>query len=181
MDLAEPLVTAASVAAGVVVIYVYVVVLLRVTGNRTLSSLRVFDFLVTVAMGTVIGTAAIQASFDNIWRAGVAVTVLVLLQVFVAWLSTRYQVAERVLTNAPRVVLYNGDYLEDEMRSARVTKQEIDLKIREQGIVGVERVWAVVLEANGEMSVLRREARQGIDGRTTIASVSLPGRNRGQS
>lgn len=178
MDTVGAVNTILSVALASLIIYAYVVALLRFTGNRTLSSLRAFDFLVTVAMGTVVGTAAVQGNADSVLSAVVAVTVLVVLQVLVAWLSARFEPATRLLTNQPRIVLYDGTYLEDEMRKARVTKEEVELKIRGQGVASIDDTWAVVLEANGEMSVLTRSASVSHNGdRTALRNVNVPDRD----
>lgn len=67
---------------------VSLIVVLRVTGKRTLSKMKAFDFVVTVALGSTLATVLL--SKDVALAEGVAAfTLLVLLQYFVTFASVR--------------------------------------------------------------------------------------------
>lgn len=77
---------ATSVLVKVVIFYFYAVLLLRLAGKRTIATTTVFDFVSTVAMGTIIGTTIISSSIalsDGI----IGLTALVALQWLVAYAS----------------------------------------------------------------------------------------------
>ena len=80
-----------TVAVGAAA-YVAMVLLLRISGNRTLSKMNAFDFVVTVAMGSILAT--ILLSRDVALAEGIAaMALLVALQFAVTWLGVR---SERV-------------------------------------------------------------------------------------
>lgn len=133
--------------------YVTVVLVLRVSGKRTLSQLNAFDFVVTVALGSTLAT--ILLSSDVAWAEGfTALAVLALLQFVVAWITTRWPFAKRAVTSEP-VILVKGGILQDvAIRRNRLTASEVYQAVRGSGYGDLAGIEAVVLETNGTISVI---------------------------
>ncbi len=133
--------------------YLWLVVVLRVTGKRTLAQLNAFDFIVTVALGSTLASAVLTESVA--WAEGaVALALLAALQLVAAWLSIRLPWVRRGLTSAPTVLVRDGVILHEALRSQRLTVQSLHQSLRSSGVGGVELVAAVVLETNGTLSVI---------------------------
>jgi uncharacterized membrane protein YcaP (DUF421 family) len=135
--------------------YVTLIVLLRVTGKRTLSKLNAFDLVVTVALGSTL--AAVLVDADIAWAEGaVALAVLVLLQLAVTWGSVLAGGRRSVITARPSLLVRDGRPDERSMRRQRVTRSEISQAVRQAGVGGLDQVAAVVLETDGTLSVIPR-------------------------
>ena len=138
-----------------VVSYVALILLLRISGKRTLSKMNMFDFVVTVALGSTFAT--IILSKDVALVEGIAALgVLILLQYVVAWLSVRWSAFQRVVKGEPSLLYYRGHYLHDAMMHNRVASEEIRSAARAQGIHDMTALGAVILETDGKFSVVRR-------------------------
>jgi uncharacterized membrane protein YcaP (DUF421 family) len=136
--------------------YISLIMLLRISGKRTLSQFNAFDFVVTVAIGSMLATVII--SKDVQLPTGVlGFLLLILLQFVVAWAVSRSDTAERVVKARPSLLLRNGEYLHSVMLSERVSREEIEMAIRKSGTGDVSDVAAVVLETDGSFSVISRE------------------------
>lgn len=132
--------------------YASLVMLLRVSGKRTLAKLNAFDFVVTVALGSTFATVLLSS--DVALAEGVlAMAVLVALQFSVAWLSVRSRTVERLVKSEP-TLLYRHGFLHSPMRRMRVTTDEIRQAARQAGHAQLEEVAAVVLETDGSLSIL---------------------------
>lgn len=143
------------VAVAAVVAYVALVIVLRLSGARTLSKMNAFDLVVTVALGSTLAT--IILSSDVALAEGVlAMLVLVLLQFAITTLSVRSRRMSRWVKSEPVLLAYQGRLLPANMRRARVVDVEIDAALREQGQLALAGVEAVVLETDGSFSVLPR-------------------------
>ncbi|WP_298455730.1 DUF421 domain-containing protein [uncultured Cellulomonas sp.] len=133
--------------------YVSLVVLLRLSGKRTLAKLNAFDLVVTVALGSTLAT--ILLSSDVSWSEGViALALLAVLQFVVSSVSARMPGARTVITAKPTVLLRDGVPLEDVMRDQRISHSEIRQAVRSSGVGGLDLVAAVVLESDGTLSVI---------------------------
>lgn len=133
--------------------YVTLVVLLRVSGKRTLGKLNAFDFVATVALGSVLATAVLDP--QTTWLAALsAMAVLVGAQFVVARVTTWLPRGRWFVNASPTLVVRQGRVLEDELRRVRLTRGELDQALRSGGQGSVTQVAAVVLEPDGSLSVI---------------------------
>lgn len=137
--------------------YMFLIATLRVSGNRTLSQLNAFDFVVTVALGSTLAT--ILLSRDVAMAEGAtALLLLAALQFLVAWLSTKWRLFRRAVTARPVILVSDGEIFEDAIRASRITKSQIMQAVRSGGFGDIALVGAVVLEPNGTLSVIGRNS-----------------------
>ena len=150
--------------------YVALVLLLRLSGNRTLSKLNAFDLVVTVSLGSTLATVLL--SKDVALAEGVlAFAVLIGLQFLVTWTSVRVSWFNRLVKSEPLLLFHQGRFLPRAMRRARVVEQEVLAVMREQGVARLDTVEAVVLETDGSLSILRRPDKPP----ETLSNVRVPG------
>jgi uncharacterized membrane protein YcaP (DUF421 family) len=136
------------------VAYFALVVMLRLTGKRTLSKMNAFDLIVTVALGSTLASVLLDSSvplMDGLTALGL----LAALQFVITWASVRSAVVRRLVKSEPTLLAKDGDYLHSAMRIQRVTKDEIDAAIRSGGFGALADVRCVVLETDGKLSVIR--------------------------
>jgi uncharacterized membrane protein YcaP (DUF421 family) len=152
--------------------YVGVVFMLRITGKRTLSQMNVFDFIVTVALGSVLATLLL--SKDTALAEGLtAFAVLIFLQFVITWTTSRSQWVLKVIKAEPTLLVADGRMLKGAMRRERVAAKEILAAVREAGEGDLAEVRAVVLETDGTFSVIP------MSGRTPAVPTLAPVGNRG--
>ena len=138
--------------------YASIVILLRLTGKRTLAKWNAFDFVVTVALGSSLATMVLSAQ-TSLGQGVAAFITFVLLQLCVSWISVRVRAFERLVKSEPALLVDEGRPLEQAMRRERVTMAEIRAAIRSEGMSCIEDAAAVVLETDGSISVLSRVQR----------------------
>ncbi len=135
--------------------YLSLVLLLRVSGKRTLSKMNAFDFLVTVALGSTLATVLL--SKDVALAEGVlAFAVLISLQFAITWLSVRSPAVRRLVKPEPALLLHRGEFLHRAMKRERVTEEEIRAALRAQGVGSLGEAEAVVLETDGSFTALKQ-------------------------
>lgn len=136
--------------------YVWLVVVLRVSGKRTLAKLNAFDLVVTVALGSTLAT--ILLSSDVSWSEGAtAFALLAAAQFLVAFVTAHVGSARKIVTAGPTLLVRDGRLL-DAARANRVAEAEVMQALRSSGVGGLHEVGAVVLETDGTLSVIRSEA-----------------------
>jgi uncharacterized membrane protein YcaP (DUF421 family) len=136
-----------------IVAYAALVLMLRVSGKRTLSKMNAFDLIVTVALGSTLAT--IILSKDVALAEGLLALVLLIgLQYAVTWSSVRWKLVSQLVKSSPTLLFYRGAFLSPQMRSARVVEDEVLAGVREQGFKSMHDVGAVVLETDGSFSVI---------------------------
>lgn len=136
-----------------VLAYVSLVFMLRVSGKRTLAKMNAFDLVVTVAIGSTLATIVLSKSVA-LAEGLLALALLIGMQFAISWSSTRMPWLRRVVTGEPRLLLRDGTMLDEALRDARVTREEVRAAVRSAGIGALGEVAAVVLETDGSFSVI---------------------------
>lgn len=146
--------------------YVILILFLRISGKRTLSTMNAFDWLVTIALGSTFASMLLNKSIA-LAEGVLALGLLIFLQYIVAWLCTRSKVFQSLVKSEPSLLLHDGQLLHGALRTARVTEQEIRAAVRSAGVAGFDDVRAVVLETNGSFSIVQT-------GDTSKMNIQIP-------
>lgn len=136
--------------------YAALVIILRVSGKRTLSKLNAFDFVVTVALGSTLATILLDSQ-TALAEGVLALALLIFLQFAITWLSTRSSGFQALVKAEPSLLVHRGRFLHGALRAERVTEVEILAALRSQGIGDLSEIEAVVLETDGTLSAVKGE------------------------
>ena len=146
-----------SVLAVGTAAYVAVVIVLRLSGKRTLAQLNAFDLVVTVALGSTLSAAVLDSTVA--WAEGVVAFVLLAGgQFLIAFITSRWPSARTVATASPAVLVRDGVVLTENLRRQRMTESEMRQAVRASGAGGLSGIAAIVLETDGKLSVVATSA-----------------------
>ena len=137
--------------------YGSLILVLRLSGKRTLAKMNAFDLVVTVALGSTLATILLNKDV-TLAQGVLALLALVLLQYAIAWLSVRSSSIERLAKAEPAVLLRDGKLVEDTLRRERVTADEVKSSLRSSGLGSFELAALVVLETDGSLSVVPKSS-----------------------
>lgn len=133
--------------------YFTLIVVLRISGKRTLAKLNAFDLVVTVAVGSTLATILLNSDV-SFAEGAAAFALLAALQFLAATGSSRVKAGRSVLTARPTVLVSQGVLLDGALRRQRVSVDEIHQAIRSSGQGDISQIAAVVLETDGSLSVI---------------------------
>jgi uncharacterized membrane protein YcaP (DUF421 family) len=153
--------------------YAGLLLMLRITGKRTLSKLNAFDLIVTVALGSTLATVLLSKDVALV-EGLLAFALLCGLQFAVTWASVRWPSIRSLVKSDPCLVFYQGRFLPEQLRRERLTEDEVLAAIRASGHGSRADVHAVVLETDGSMSVIAAGFKEPADAlnTTNVAQVS---------
>lgn len=142
--------------------YAALVVMLRISGKRTLSKMNAFDLIVTVALGSTLASAILTRDVA-LADALLAFALLIGMQFLVATLSVRSKLVRQLVKSEPTLLMRRGEFLREAMRHERVIEAEILAAVRSGGVTHLEDVEAVVLETDGTFTVLPKAEKGEAD------------------
>jgi uncharacterized membrane protein YcaP (DUF421 family) len=146
--------TVGWIIVSAVLMLLAVVVVVRITGLRSLAKMSSVDFTVTVAIGSILGS--VVASGSPISQGAVAVAALLGVQWLVAQFRRR-SFGSRVVDNTPVLLVRDGQFIEEAMTKERVTRSDVYARLRRANVHRMDQVIAVVLETTGDISVVHGE------------------------
>ncbi len=147
------------IARGALV-YVFLFALLRVTGKRQVAHLAPFDLVLLLILSNAVQNS--MNAGDNSVTAGILLAcTLVGLNWLIGLLTARSGTIERLIEGEPQVLILDGRVFREVMRREEVSDRELQSALRGAGIETPDDVRIAVLENNGAISVIRREAKPG--------------------
>jgi len=134
-------------------------IVLRFVLRRDVGSLGISDFLFVVILGDAAQNSMI-GSGTSATDGMVLIGTLVFWSYLLDYLSYRFPVFQR-FSAAPRLCLVqDGKLLRRNMRRELITEEELKAKIRQEGIEDLAKVKRMYLEADGEMSLIRKDTQE---------------------
>jgi uncharacterized membrane protein YcaP (DUF421 family) len=151
--------------------YISLVLILRISGKRTLTKLNAFDLVVTVALGSTLATVLLSKSVA-LAEGILAMALLVFLQFVITWLSVRSPRFQELVKSEPTLIMRKGQFLDGALRAQRITREEVFAALRSNGVADAADVAAVVLETDGSIAVIKEAAPDSA--KSTLDSVQKP-------
>jgi uncharacterized membrane protein YcaP (DUF421 family) len=142
-----------DIAIRTFVIFWFLLLLMRVTGRRELSSLEPFDLILLIILGDAVQQGLTQDDY-SVTGALIVVSVFGLLQVFVSYMHFRFRGLRKVLEGYPVVLVEDGKVIERNLERERLTPDELAEKARGQQLMSLDDVKWAVLETSGAISFI---------------------------
>jgi uncharacterized membrane protein YcaP (DUF421 family) len=144
--------------ARAVVIFLYALIMLRLSGRRTFAHWSALDIVVSFIIGSALGRAMTgSAPFPGTLA---AVAVIVLLHVLVCHLMARSLMVARWVEGDAVVLVDHGQIDEAARKRHMIALPDLQQAMREEGLdwpKGLSNVKRVMLEPNGKLSVIKHE------------------------
>lgn len=140
-----------------VAVYVFLLVVFRISGKRSLSQITTFDFILLLIISEATQQALVGNDF-SIVNTFVVVASLVVLDVMFSWVEGRWPAFNRVVESLPVVVVEHGQMLEGPARREGVTIGDVLAAGREtHGLERLEQIKYAILERHGGISVVPQD------------------------
>ena len=135
--------------------YFFIVFLLRVVGRRELSSMEPSDMILLVVMGDLIQNGVTQSDY-SMTGVTLAVSTVGLLAVATSWLAFKSRRAQSVIEGEPLIIVEDGRPIEKNLRSERLTLDEVMSEARAQQIESLGDIKWAVLESSGRITFIEK-------------------------
>jgi uncharacterized membrane protein YcaP (DUF421 family) len=136
------------------VIYIFLLVIFRISGKRSLSQITTFDFVLLLIISESTQQAMVGDDF-SITNAVLIILTLVGLDIGLSLLKQRSSRLDKLLDSVPLILVENGELLEERLNKARVAEEDILSAGRElQGLERIEQIKYAVLERSGHITII---------------------------
>jgi uncharacterized membrane protein YcaP (DUF421 family) len=138
-------------------IYVFLLVLMRLSGRRTISQMTPFDLVLLLIVAEATQQELLGSDF-SVTNAFLVITTLIGLDVLVTGLTHRSQWLDRWVNGLPLVLVETGEAIDDRLEKARVDVEDILQQARAtQDIERMEQIKHAILERSGGISVIPKQ------------------------
>jgi uncharacterized membrane protein YcaP (DUF421 family) len=135
--------------------YLLVLLLTRSVGRRELGSLEPFDMIMLIVIGDLVQQGVTQSDYSLTGMA-IVITTLALMTVLFAYAGFKFKRLRPVIEGEPIVLVKDGEVLERNMRTQRLTMHEIESEARMQQIGSLDEIRFAILETSGKISFVTK-------------------------
>jgi len=142
-----------------VVIYFFLLFIVRLTGKRQMGQHSPFDLILLLILANSVENALVGGD-ESVTGGLIAASTLVVVNYCTGWAAERNRGLETVLEGDPQILVYRGTINKKVMQEAHLSQLEFDTTLREAGYFDVKDVKLAVLENTGSISVQGYEAKE---------------------
>jgi len=136
-----------------IIIYVFLIVLLRLTGKRQVGQLAPFDLVLLLVLSNAVQNA-MNGGDNSVIGGMISAVTLVGVNWLVGILTYRSKRLEALVEGRPDVLIHDGKLFQKTLENAKLTRHELMTALREAGCASIEEVRAALLENDGSISVI---------------------------
>jgi uncharacterized membrane protein YcaP (DUF421 family) len=141
------------------IMYVYIFVVLKILGQRSIGTLHPLDFLFGIIIGDVIGTPLTQSE-TPLSGPLAAATFIAGLHLFLSYIALYTPYFRRVIEDEPIILIEHGRILPEQLKKTKITVESLLMDLRLNGAIDLTEVDYAVLESNGQISVIKKSQHQ---------------------
>ena len=139
-----------------IIIYVFLIVLLRLTGKRQVGQLAPFDLVLLLVLSNAVQNA-MNGGDNSVIGGMISAVTLIGLNWIVGVLTYRSKKLEALVEGRPDVLIHDGKLFGKTLEHAKLSRHELMSALREAGCANVEDVRAALLENDGSISVIPKK------------------------
>jgi uncharacterized membrane protein YcaP (DUF421 family) len=143
-----------------VFVYIFLLIVFRISGKRSLSHITTFDFVLLLIIGEAASHSLLGDDY-SVTNGAIVIITLVGVDIMISLWKQRSKAVDKLVDSVPMIILENGEPLSERMDKARVGLGDILMKAREMhGLERLDQIKYAVLERNGGISIVPNESQK---------------------
>ena len=138
------------------VVFVFVLVFLRLSGKRQVGQMTPIDLVLLLLISNAVQNA-MNGGDNSITAGAILAATLIAADVAIGALARRSRKVEIFVEGRPELLIHNGKVVDRSLERAGMTHNDLMAGLRASGVATIQQVHAAVLENNGRITVLERK------------------------
>ncbi len=121
------------------VVYIFLIILLRITGKRQIGQLSPFDLVLLLILADAVQNS-MNAGDNSLIGGLISATTLVAINYAVGLITFKSKRLEAIVEGRPQVLIHQGKVYEEVMNEVRLTRLELETTLRQSGYFDINEV-----------------------------------------
>ncbi|WP_227940084.1 DUF421 domain-containing protein [Alkalihalobacillus deserti] len=156
------------ILARIITIFPLFLLITHYMGKRSIGEMPIFDFLIIMTLANVVGADIADPKVDHVYTY-LAIIVIPLIQKLTAYFSITNRKIGKKITFEPTLVIQDGKISVENLKRIRYTIDNVLRMLRQKNIFDISDVKIAIIEADGQLSVLKKENKLGV----TIEDINV--------
>lgn len=135
--------------------YLYIFLIIKILGQRTMGSIHPLDFIFGVIIGDVVGEPLANGK-TSLTGPFIVAALIAFLHLGFSYIALKTPRFRRVIEDEPLILIEDGKILNRQLKKAKVTLESLIMDLRLRGAADISEVDYAILESNGQISVIKK-------------------------
>jgi uncharacterized membrane protein YcaP (DUF421 family) len=123
-------------------------VLLRISGRKSISQMTIAQTIIMISIGSIIIQPIVERS---VWKTVVAAAIFIVFLIITEFVQVHFNFLEKLITGKSLVVIQDGKIVKENLKKLRFTVDQLEMRLRQQGIARISDLKTGTLEPNGQL------------------------------
>ena len=137
-----------------ILFYFIIILAYRIMGKREIAQLGIIDLIISILIAELVAMS-IEKTNESIFYTLIPISVLVLIEISLAYLSIKSKKIRILLDGKPQIIIKNGILNYKEMIKSRYSLDDLLMQLRQQSIKSIDEIEYAILEHNGKLSIFK--------------------------
>ena len=137
-----------------ILFYFIIILAYRIMGKREIAQLGIIDLIISILIAELVAMS-IEKTNESIFYTLIPISVLVLIEISLAYLSIKSKKIRILLDGKPQIIIKNGILNYREMIKSRYSLDDLLMQLRQQSIKSIDEIEYAILEHNGKLSIFK--------------------------
>ena len=134
-------------------------ILTRIMGRKQMSQLTLFDYVISISIGSIASDYAIHGSV-HIVEGLTALAIFTLFSIAVSYISVKSYRGRKWLDGVPIILIENGRIIEGNLTKTKLSINDLMEECRQKNVFDIADIEFAILETSGKLSVLLKSQSQ---------------------
>ncbi|KMM39236.1 DUF421 domain-containing protein [Guptibacillus hwajinpoensis] len=134
-------------------------VLARIAGRKEISQMTLFNWVSSVAIGSLAANLVVNQDL-RIFQGVIVLVAWLAIPILIGFIDIKFKGARKVTTGEPIIVIREGKIMEHSLRRTRLDIDTLRTLLREKNVFQLSEVDLAIFETNGKLSVLKTDPHQ---------------------
>ena len=144
-----------------IILYTFVVIVMRVMGKRQIGELQPFELVIAIMLSEL-AAVPMQDTGIPILHGMIPILTLLFLEILLSFLTLKFQGLRKIVCGSPSVIIQHGRICEQELRRQRFNLNDLMEELRMLGYLNISDVEFAILENSGKISIIPKAAKSPI-------------------
>lgn len=137
-----------------IAVYLFLLLIFRLSGRQTLSEMSNFDFVLLLIISETTQEAMVDSD-HSLTNSFLLIMTLIGTTLLFTILKQKFPRLQKVLESTPVVIVREGQLLKNRMRQLRISEDDILEAAREtQGLERIDQIKYAIVESKGNISII---------------------------
>ena len=144
-----------------IILYIIVLIVMRLMGKREIGQLQPFELAISIMIADL-ATIPMTEIGIPIFNGIIPILGLLFMHLIISMSNLKSSKIREIICGKPRILIYRGKIDEKALKKERFTINELQEKLRGNGVVNLGDVEYAILETSGDVTVIQKPDKRTI-------------------